>query len=569
MAGVIAASGQLFGGTRRARACAAVLASAAAAALVPWAATPADAAPRAPRLVADAAASPVHPVSRYGRRAWLRVGGPGRWRSYLWFDLRGVRRPVRRATLELTVLGRTRAPVQVRATKGRRPWGELRVRGAHPPQAGAYLAAHRPRRRAFRRIAIDVTRAVRRGRVAGFVLMGSGRRTLVLHSGEARRGRPLLVVRSRRARLNLIRQQAPSLAGDAIAVGPATGAPAAAGAASPPAPAAGRLPARRTGSVLVTPAEIAARPTAGPAWKALKAVADAALGRADLADEVSDHDVRTLAAALVAARTGSATHRTKATSGIEAAIGTERGGRVLGLARNLVSYVVAADVLDLRRYDPALDERFRTWLGGVRTKTLSDWSLVSRHETQANNWGTMSGASRVAADAYLGDTADLARAADVFRGWLGDRRAHSSFEFDSDVSWQADPARPVGVNAPGAALGGFSVDGALPDDMRRGCSFRLPPCPTEYGWEAMQGAVVQAHVLHNQGYDAWGWSDLALLRAARFLQRLDALYGGWWATGDDEWQPWLLNHVYGTSFEADAPAHPGKNLGWTDWLYLG
>jgi hypothetical protein len=545
-----------------------VLAIATAAALAPCAAPPADAAGRAPRLVADAAASPVHPASRYGRRAWLRVGGPGRWRSYLWFDLRGVRRPIRRATLELNVLGRARSPVQVRATAGRRPWAELRIRGEHPPRTGAYLAAHRPGRRAVRRIAIDVTRAVRRGRVAGFVLMGSGRRTLVLRSSEARLGRPRIVVRGRRARLNLVRQQVP-LAGDTTPVRPATVAPAGGGTSPPAAPAAGRLPARRTGSVLVTPAEIAARPTAGPAWKALKAVADASLGGADLADEVSDHDVRTLAAALVATRTDSTTHREKATRGIEVAIGTERGGRVLGLARNLVSYVVAADVLDLRRHDPALDERFRTWLDGVRTKTLSDWSLVSRHETQANNWGTMSGASRVAADAYLGDTADLDRAADVFRGWLGDRRAHRGFEFDSDLSWQADPSRPVGVNAPGTALGGFSVDGALPDDMRRGCSFRLPPCPTEYAWEAMQGAVVQAHVLHNQGYDAWGWSDLALLRAARFLQRLDALYGGWWATGDDEWQPWLLNHVYGTSFPADAPAHPGKNLGWTDWLYLG
>jgi hypothetical protein len=546
-----------------------VLAIAAAAAVLAAAAcVPAHAAARAPRLIADAAASPVHPASRYGRRAWLRVGGPGHWRSYLWFDLRRVRRPVRHATLELHVLGRARSPVQVRATAGRRPWGELRVRGEQAPRAGAYLAAHRPGRRAVRRIVVDVTRAVRRGRVAGFVLMGSGRRTLALRSSEARGGRPRIVVSGRRARLNLVRQQLPPLVGDAIA-GPPPAAPGAGvGTGTPAEPVIERLPPRRTGSVLVTPAEIAARPTAGPAWRALKAVADGPLGTADIADQVSDHDVRTLAAALVAARTGSETHRRKATDAIAAAIGTERGGRVLGLARNLVSYVVAADVLDLADHDPALDERFRAWLDGVRTRTLSDWSLVSRHETQANNWGTMSGASRVAADAYLGDRADLARAADVFRGWLGDRGAYRGFEFDSDLSWQADPDRPVGVDAPGTTLGGISVDGALPDDMRRGCSFRLPPCPTEYAWEAMQGAVVQAHVLHNQGYDAWGWSDMAMLRAARFLQRLDALYGGWWAIGDDEWQPWLLNHVYRTSFPADAPAHPGKNLGWTDWLYL-
>ena len=88
-------------------------------------------------------------------------------------------------------------------------------------------------------------------------------------------------------------------------------------------------------------------------------------------------------------------------------------------------------------------------------------------------------------------------------------------------------------------------------NMRRGCRYRLPPCATGYAWEALQGAVVQAEILHRQGYDAWQWQDRALLRAAQFLWRLDQLYGGWWASGDDEWQVWLINAAYGTDFPSE------------------
>ena len=111
------------------------------------------------------------------------------------------------------------------------------------------------------------------------------------------------------------------------------------------------------------------------------------------------------------------------------------------------------------------------------------------------------------------------------------------------------------------------MDGALPDDMRRGCSFRIPPCHTDYGWEALQGAVVQAQILYRQGYDAWNWSDQALFRAAAFFGRLHAEFGGWWAVDDDTWVPWLINHAYGTSFPTASVTREGKNMSFTDWLY--
>ena len=83
-----------------------------------------------------------------------------------------------------------------------------------------------------------------------------------------------------------------------------------------------------------------------------------------------------------------------------------------------------------------------------------------------------------------------------------------------------------------------------------------------YPWEGMQGAVVQAELLHRAGYDAWEWQDDALLRAAEFL------YGiGWEADGDDEWQPWLLNHRTGSTYRTEEEPLSGKNMGWTDWTH--
>jgi hypothetical protein len=318
--------------------------------------------------------------------------------------------------------------------------------------------------------------------------------------------------------------------------------------------------------VWVTPQELASRPTSGPAWQQLRNAASRLPGVADIADQKSDHDIDALAAALVYARTGDRAARAAAARAVLSAIGTERGGRTLALGRNLASYVIAADLAGLASFDRAGDRRFRAWLSVVRDEQLDGKTLISTHDVRPNNWGTMAGASRIAADLYLGDRADLARAARVFAGWLGDRSVYSAFRY-KDTSWQADPLRPVGINPPGAVRDGLDVDGALPDDMRRGCPLQPVPCPTVYAWEALQGAIVQADLLSRHGYPAWSWGDSALLRAAQFLDRLNARFGGWWATGDDSWQPFVLNHAYGTALPASGPARPGKILGWTDWVY--
>jgi hypothetical protein len=313
--------------------------------------------------------------------------------------------------------------------------------------------------------------------------------------------------------------------------------------------------------------ELARLPTAGPAWAQLKAAADGNFGKAEIADQNSNHDVRTLAAALVYARTGDQSYRAKAADAVMAAIETENDDRTLALGRNLVSYVLAADLIDFKRYDAAREQQFRGWLDGVRREDLDGRTLISTHEDRPNNWGAHAGASRIAAAIYLGDQADLDRAAQVFKGWLGDRAAYAEFEYDKDMSWHADPENPVGVNPAGAQRDGHRIDGAIPDDMQRGGKFRWPPKRTNYPWGAMEGAVVQAELLSRAGFDAWNWQDRAMLRATQFLLETDREAGGWWAEGDDEWMPWVINNAYGEKFPAALPARPGKNLGWTDWVY--
>jgi hypothetical protein len=162
---------------------------------------------------------------------------------------------------------------------------------------------------------------------------------------------------------------------------------------------------------------------------------------------------------------------------------------------------------------------------------------------------------------YLKDRKEIERTARVFRGWLGDRRAHAGFKY-GELDWQGNPQRPVGINPKGATRNGQNIDGVLPDDMRRGGPLRFPPGKTKYVWEALQGAIVQAEILYRAGYDTWEWEDRAILRAVEFLYRI-----GWKAEGDDTWQIWLVNRRYGTSLPTSDKARPGKNMGWTDWTH--
>lgn len=322
-------------------------------------------------------------------------------------------------------------------------------------------------------------------------------------------------------------------------------------------------------SIWLSDAEIAALPMEGPAWDNLVAAAGHPIGAPNLADKDDPTNVYVLARALLYARRGDTAPRDEVIEALEVVTygHTEEGGTTLALGRELAAYVIAADLIDLAAVDPDLDADFRATLEFLLTVELFDSrSLVSTHQDRANNWGTHAGASRAAVAAYLGDTDELEAAATVFHGWLGNRDAYADFNWEpNELGWQCDPENPVGVNPAGCTKEGQDIGGALPEEMRRGGDFQWPPLETQYPWEALQGALVQAALLERAGYPVWAWEDEALRRAVVFLNGI-----GWQAEGDDLWLPWLVNHAYGAVHEAQTPVPvPGKNLAWTDWTHAG
>lgn len=336
--------------------------------------------------------------------------------------------------------------------------------------------------------------------------------------------------------------------------------------AAPPPPPPPPVTQPGSGGIWIGASELAALPVSGAAWNAVKSMADRDCGSANLSDQDQDNNVCILAKALVYGRIGGSHYRDAVVSAIRSiADGGRYSGRALALGRELAAYVIAADVIGLSRVDAALDTRFRSRLREFLTTPTSDGprNLVECHEQRPNNWGTHCGASRAAVAAYLGDATELQRTAQVFRGWLGDRSAYSGFRYGSDLSWQCDSTRPVPVNPRGCTKDGRPLDGVLPDDQRRGGSFTWPPPRENYVYEALQGALVQAVILSRHGHDVWNWQDRALLRAFEWLHHV----AGYAATGDDTWQPHIINRVYGTGFPAPTPSRPGKNMGWTDWTH--
>lgn len=314
--------------------------------------------------------------------------------------------------------------------------------------------------------------------------------------------------------------------------------------------------------IWITPTELQALPMNGSAWDNIKVKALGSWGTANLKDLNSTHDVLTLAGALYYARTNDTTIRDKVVTNIMSCIGTEVGGRALEPSRNIVSYIISADLINLAQYDSGKNTTFRNFITTLRDSVLDGKSIRTTHTKRPNNWGTHAGAARVAIARYIGDTNDIVTAANIFKGWLGDRTAYSGFEF-GDLAWQYDPTKPVAINPLGATKNGNNIDGVLPDDQRRGCGYQWPPCKENYTWEALQGATVQAQLLARAGYNVWAWSDKALFRAVNWLYTVNSYP----PTGDDTFIPWIINKVYGVTFKTTTPVGLGKNMSYTDFTH--
>jgi hypothetical protein len=335
--------------------------------------------------------------------------------------------------------------------------------------------------------------------------------------------------------------------------------------------------------LLLPRSELLSLPTSGAAWDGLKAAADGDWGTPDLCDQDVKHGSLALAGALVYARTGVAAYATKTHAAIMAALGTERSTcSILAIGRQLGGYVLAADFSNLAGAD---DEAFRTWLAGMRTRSFTDhprWqTLAGTDADSANNWGAFAGASRIAASLYLGDGADVAAAAAILRGFLGDRGAWAGFRGQGDTNdiltdairvWACDasPAGFVPIN-PACSHTGINLDGAIVNDVSRdGAGLTWPVGPTGIGYtlESLQGLVLQTELLYRNGYpDAWAWSDNALERAARLVSRNGAAGGTTWNIASVNcYVPWILNYRYGLKLPTK-PAGYGRIFGYTDWLF--
>lgn len=316
--------------------------------------------------------------------------------------------------------------------------------------------------------------------------------------------------------------------------------------------------------IWISKEEIIKLPMSGSAWNATLSAANGSWGTAHLNDNNSMHDVYTLAGALVAARTGDDSMRSKTIEGLQSAMNSSIS-RTLELARGLQTYIISADIIDYH------DAGFENWVRDitfVRPVSGRDGSgLYNNALTDSTNWGGHERASAIAAALYLGDNRinELVRA---YREYIGENVSPKTLIYRG-TNWQADQSNKAGVNRVGARIQGQDVSGVIPEDWRRGGEFKWPPTSSGYMWEGVQGFVVTAALLHRAGLVPFTSGDNVLSRVLH--QLMDPLNPpnpgiSYQPSGDDTWIPWVVNYYAGTNFQTTT-ANPGKNMGWTDWTH--
>lgn len=324
-------------------------------------------------------------------------------------------------------------------------------------------------------------------------------------------------------------------------------------------------------------AELLRIPAEGCAWDSVLAAAQAAdPAAATIANQDSENNVEILAAALVYARTGTSSYRDKVTQAVDNLVaGGAPADRTLAWAREVGAYALAADLVG---YHPAA---FESWLRNVAEVWVADdgRTLLHMFKVRPNNWGSHAFGSLAAIYGFLEDTARLD---EVRSYWIQcvTGPIPAQVDFDSDLSWHADPAHPLLINPAGATKQGVVIDGLMPDDMQRNGEFADPPPQTTgYHWEGLQGQVMAARIFERLGLSIWDVADRALDRAFTVLQGTwEQEYGTlsvqWAADGDDEWMLPFIDEAYGTDWSAAYDPcssqlyDHGKNAGW-GWVTLG
>jgi hypothetical protein len=344
--------------------------------------------------------------------------------------------------------------------------------------------------------------------------------------------------------------------------------------------------------IWIGPGELKSLPTSGAAWDALLQDAARDPGVAAITDQHSLHDTYTLAAALVCARTGE--YCAKARRQLLDAIGSEAGADWHSVARNLGAYVIAADVMGLRRDGEASSDgtRVQRWIAGFLTRTdIRANAGEPREGTRGiapfhsgSNSAAQEGFVHAAVAAYLADRAALDRSWDAFRTYACDpaapRRGRIDLGKGVETGWSHDDASPCAINptgttkrVPGGRPGAgrsVRIDGAIINDMRRGGDYQWPPGFTQYPWVGLEGFVSAAVILHRSGYPAFDVADRAVLRTLEYLWYLRVQTGreAWFdGTRADE-IVFLVNRAYGVSFPVVDVVRAGRLVGYTDWSHM-
>jgi hypothetical protein len=317
--------------------------------------------------------------------------------------------------------------------------------------------------------------------------------------------------------------------------------------------------------ILLSRAELMALPTSGPAWDAIMARVQNPSGGSYRLGTRDDSNMDVLAHALAGARLDDERYKRFVRDKVEQMMAAPRKeSDLLGTLRHLQTYIISADLIDLRSFDPALDARFRRWLAAEIRFEYSGGgggSVISTHERKPNNFGTHAGASRIAAALYLDDAEELKAARDVWYGWAtGDPDFVPEDRVWTGTDWQCSDSRPSGINAEGCTRGDHSLDGVIPEDQERCGDYSWPPCATNYIHGATDGMLLSFWMLARHGEDPWAWGDQAALRQMRWKYEVQQPpYGGF------RWQIPVVEAAYGLDLPGNDPTATSTNFGFADW----
>jgi hypothetical protein len=337
-------------------------------------------------------------------------------------------------------------------------------------------------------------------------------------------------------------------------------------------------------------AEVLALPMSGAAWDEVKSAANAFdSSMTDYSNQDSTDGTYALAAALVATRTADTELRTRVVEAIRSIAShpynTSGNPSALGWARTMTGWVIAGDLIDLDRVDPALDQQWRHFLKGMPEYPYpgdGGANMLDLAVNRANNVGAVARTAVTAIAIYAGDTNRLRLMAALYRAWVeGSAEYRFDWLTDRDRSWQCLPGSPStyrGINPDYCVRDGNDLGGVLPDEFRRNGSYDPAdypgPSTTKYPWEALGAAITQADLLARAGYsDALQWGDQAPRRALERLWYLNSIAAdrGWTfghaADGgsDDRWIIPFINGLYGSTFPEPSATGPGRPLSWTNW----